>query len=149
MNRLLGVIGLGAILGTDGFAGELTSALPTVPTNAVITLQFDKTEFLIGENIFASYVISNRGGEPFRVDVGGDYRGGTRANRFKVTATRSDGLVVEDPSPVQWQMGGLSPGASVAPGTNWYESVWVARYCEFLEPGDYTIRVFHDLGWGL
>src|SRR5258705_8566489 len=148
MNRVLAVVGLTAIFAGRLPGAEAAVAPAKIPTNAVLTLQFDKTEFLIGENILSHYVISNRGGAAFQIDVGGDYRGGTRANRFKVTATRNDGLVVEDPNPVQWEMGGLSPSAAVAPGTNWYENVWLARYCRFLDPGEYEVKVFHDFGWG-
>jgi hypothetical protein len=127
---------------------QLEQPAKSIPTNAVILLEFEKTEFLVGENIFANYVISNRGGPVLKPNTGGDYRGGTRASRFKVTAVRVDGYVAPDPQPFQWMMGGLSPGAAVAAGSNWFEHVSVARYCEITEPGEYTITVFHDLGWG-
>jgi hypothetical protein len=55
---------------------------------------------------------------------------------------------VADPNPVQWDMGGMSPSATLTNGAVWFEQVWLARYCLFEEPGVYTVRVFHDLGWG-
>jgi hypothetical protein len=119
-----------------------------IPPTAKIALVLDRQEFFLGENILIHYCIENTGGPAFSVDVGGDYRGGTRADRFKITASSADGKPVADPNPVQWNMGGLSPVTSLTNGARWFEQVWLAHYCLFEEPGVYTIRVFHDLGWG-
>lgn len=127
---------------------QFESTKLNIPTNAVIRLEFAKTEFLIGENAFANYVISNTGGPVIKPNTGGDYRGGTRANRFKITAVRSDGYEAPDPEPFQWRMGGFMGGRDVAAGSNWFEHVRLPRYREITQPGEYTITVFHDLGWG-
>jgi len=119
-----------------------------VPLNVKITLVLDKQEFFLGENILLHYCVENTNGPAFSLDVGGDYRGGTRANRFKITATGKSGRAVPDPDPVQWNMGGMSPNSSLTNGSKWYEQVWLVRYCQFDNPGVYSIRVFHDLGWG-
>lgn len=119
-----------------------------IPPGARISLVLDRQEFFLGENILFYYRIENTGGPAFSVGVGGDYRGGTRAGRFKITATDAQGKTVADPAPVQWNMGGLSPNSSLTNGAQWFENLWLARYCLFEEPGVYTVRVFHDLGWG-
>ncbi|PAW86554.1 MAG: hypothetical protein B9S33_07805 [Pedosphaera sp. Tous-C6FEB] len=118
------------------------------PGTAKITLLADKQEFFLGENILLHYRIENAGKEHLGFDVGGDYRGGTRANRFKVTVVDATGRAIPDPAPAQHEMGGLSPVGSAKPGGEWFESVWLLRYRTLDQPGDYTITVFHDLGWG-
>ncbi|MGY8674238.1 MAG: hypothetical protein ACKVHO_16815, partial [Verrucomicrobiia bacterium] len=44
-----------------------------------------QTRFSWGENTLLHYAITNTGTEPFRVDVGGDYRGGTRPSKSNRT----------------------------------------------------------------
>lgn len=113
-----------------------------------ISLLADKAEFFLGENILLHYRIENTGKEHLGIDVGGDYRGGTRANRFKVTVVDAAGRELPDPAPTQHDMGGLSPLGGAKPGAAWFENVWLLRYRTFDRPGDYTVTVFHDLGWG-
>lgn len=91
-----------------------------VPPDVKISLLLDKQEYFLGENILINYCIKNEGNEPVSIDVGGDYRGGTRASRFKVTATGPDRKPAADPDPVQWQMGGMSPIASIKKDEVWY-----------------------------
>lgn len=121
---------------------------PPPPDAVKISLLADKAEFFLGENILLHYRIENTGKEHLRIDVGGDYRGGTRANRFKVTVVDAAGRELPDPAPKQWDMGGLSPLGGAKPGAAWFENVWLLRYRTLDEPGDYTVTVFHDLGWG-
>lgn len=115
---------------------------------AKISLVADKPEFFLGENILLHYRIENAGKEHLDFSVGGDYRGGTRANRFKVTVVDAAGREMPDPVPKQWEMGGLSPMGGLKPGAEWFENVWLLRYRALDQPGDYTVTVFHDLGWG-
>ena len=129
-------------------AGAAAKSVAAIPPGAKISLLLDRTEFFVGENILLHYGIENTGGPAFSVSVGGDYRGGTRANRFKITASSAAGTPVPDPAPMQWNMGGLSPNNSLTNGAKWFEQVWLARYCLFEKPGIYTVRVYHDLGWG-
>ena len=118
------------------------------PETMKISRLADKAEFFLGENILLHYRIENIGKEHLGIDVGGDYRGGTRANRFKVTVVDAAGRELPDPAPKQWDMGGLSPLGGAKPGAAWFENVWLLRYRTLDEPGDYTVTVFHDLGWG-
>ncbi len=39
-------------------------------------------------------------------------------------------------------------GGDIKPGGEWFEKVYVHEYCRFDEPGTYTVRAFHDLGYG-
>lgn len=120
-----------------------------MPDGLRISLLSDKTRYYLGENILLHYRVENAGETPFQISVGGDYRGGTRADRFKVTASSADGRTVADPTPGMRNMGGgLMPGGEIKPGGEWFEKVWVIEYCRFDEPGTYTVRVFHDLGFG-
>ena len=140
------------LLGTFALSAQTPSPAPArqlPPPDALrISLLADKPEFFLGENILLHYRIENTGKEHLGIDVGGDYRGGTRANRFKVTVVDAAGREMSDPAPKQWDMGGLSPLGGAKPGAAWFENVWLLRYRTLDEPGDYTVTVFHDLGWG-
>jgi hypothetical protein len=119
-----------------------------LPAGIKITLESDRTNYFLGENILLYYHIENTGSNAFKISVGGDYRGSSRADRFKVTATAADGKPVTDPTPVVMNFGGLMPNSEIKPGSNWFESIHVIEYCRFDEPGSYTIHAFHDLGFG-
>jgi hypothetical protein len=118
-----------------------------LPKGMRISLESDKPVYFVGENILLHYRIDNVGNEPFKISVGGDYRG-VRPTRFKITAVSSSGKAVEDPNPNPFSFGGLSPGGEIKPGGTWYEKAYITRYCRFETPGTYTVKVFHDLGFG-
>ncbi len=113
-----------------------------------VSLLADKTEFFIGENILLHYRIEALTDAGVGVDTGGDYRGGNRAFRFVVKAVSASGTEATDPYPSQMNMGGLGGGGSAKQGKPWFEDVPLLRYRSLDQPGEYTITVFHDLGWG-
>ena len=129
-----------------------TSNNPFVPGEALpkgmsVSLESDKLVYFVGENILLHYRIDNTGNEPFKISVGGDYRG-SRPIRFKITAVSRGGKAVEDPTPFPFNFGGLLAGGEVKPGGTWFEKACIAQYCRFETPGIYTVKVFHDLGFG-
>jgi hypothetical protein len=120
-----------------------------LPIGFKVSLVGDRTNYFLGENILLYYRIENAGLSPFEISVGGDYRGSTRADRFKVSAVSADGTLVADPTPLMLNFGGgLSPLGEIKPGGEWFENVYVSEYCRFDSPGTYTVRAFHDLGFG-
>ncbi|MEQ8789897.1 MAG: hypothetical protein RIC55_26620 [Pirellulaceae bacterium] len=119
-----------------------------LPPGAEIRLVPLKQRWLLGENILLYYEVKNTGDAPFEVDIGGDYRGGARANRFKVIALSEKGAPQEDPAPEQIDMGGLGGSFEVLPGQSWIGNVPLMRYRTLAQPGVYALRVAHDLGWG-
>lgn len=118
-----------------------------VPKGAKITIEFDKAEFFLGENILLHFVIENTDAEAFSINLGGDYRGASRSLRFHVTLTDEKGVEVADPDPSSFCMGGLSHSPSIAPGQKHYESLQLLRYARLEKPGVYKVRASHDLGW--
>ena len=122
-------------------------AMGPPPDRAIVTLELDKPKFFLGENILVHYRLENAGTNPFQIKVGGDYRGASRHLRFKVEATGPDGKAVPDPDPSGFNMGGLGNSPEVLPGSAFIESLPLVRSCRFDEPGTYTLRVKHDLGW--
>src|SRR6266404_2023662 len=56
----------------------------SVPASAKITLELDKPEYFLGENILLHFVVENVGEEPFSINLGGDYRGSHRSLRFRI-----------------------------------------------------------------
>ena len=118
-----------------------------IPEGASIRLVPVKKQWFLGENILLHLEVTNNGKQAFDVDSGGDYRGGTRAGRFRVIATNEDGTVQNDPEPTQMRMGGLGGPRKIEPGETWFGNVALIRYRRLAAPGRYTIRVAHDLGW--
>lgn len=118
-----------------------------VPAGARLTLELDRHEYFLGENVLVHFILENTGDQPFEVDFGGDYRGATRSLRFKVSATDETGRVAEDPEPSGFCIGGFGGPRKLNPGGRFEESLPLMRYCRILRPGRYTIRVTHDFGW--
>jgi len=125
------------------FYGEPTP----VPEGARVILELDKEAYFLGENLLVHYVLENTGDAPFKISMGSDYRGASRALRFKVSATGADGKTVPDPDPSGFCMGGMGWTPTVKPGEKYIASLALTRYCRFEKPGVYTLRVRHDLGW--
>jgi hypothetical protein len=45
-----------------------------VPDGAKVTLQCDKKEYFLGENVLVHFILENISDKPFEADFGGDYR---------------------------------------------------------------------------
>ncbi|RYG55207.1 hypothetical protein EON80_30965, partial [bacterium] len=118
-----------------------------VPDGARVTLKPVKEKFILGESIVARFIVNNDSRKEFKISYGGDYRGGARQARFKVSAEGPDGENVADPYPGDFNFGGIGGSPSVRPGESWTSSLALQRYLRFDKPGRYTIRVKHDLGW--
>ena len=120
-----------------------------LPDGIRINLESDRTNYFLGENIVLYYHITNGASNAFKISVGGDYRGSTRPDRFKVRAVSADAKPVADPTPGMRNFGGgFMSGSEIRQGTNWYEHVHVIEYCRFDGPGIYDVHAFHDLGFG-
>ena len=125
----------------------LPEEVQAVPEGAKVTLELDRPEYFLGENVLAHFVLENTGSKPFKISQGGDYRGSSRSLRFVVTATNEAGHETEDPDPHPMNLGGLEGTSEVKPGAKFTVSIPLVRYRKFDAPGRYTIRVSHDLGW--
>jgi hypothetical protein len=118
-----------------------------IPAGVEIKLVADNETYFLGENILLHYEVKNTGTEPIMVELGGDYRGAPRHTRFHVVATDEAGSAMDDPTPSPQNHGGFGGGGIIKPGETLFESVPIMRYCLFENPGKYTIRIAHDLGW--
>ena len=123
------------------------SAAKPVPDGAKVTLETDRQEFFLGENILMHFILENTGTQPFEADFGGDYRGSSRCLRFKVTATDEAGNLAEDPDPNPICFGGMGGPHTLKPGEKFIESLPLMSYRRIVQPGRYTITVKHDFGW--
>jgi len=122
-----------------GMANAVTSPLTAM-------LEFDKSSYYLGEPVLVHFGLKNTSDMPVEFNMGGDYRG-IRETRFIVTATDAHGKVVPDPFTRVNCMGGESGGHTIYPGETWWHSLALWNYREFTQPGRYTVRVTHDLGW--
>jgi hypothetical protein len=145
---LLFIAGLCLLIGACRPAVRTAEEKDTpVPAHAKVSIELDRKEYFLGENVLLHFRIENTGTEPFKINLGGDYRGASRSLRFAVQATDGAGKPSDDPDPSGFCMGGLGHSPTVEPGQHRYESVPLLRYRRIENPGVYTIRVSHDLGW--
>ncbi len=118
-----------------------------VPEGARVTLELDKAQYFLGENILVHFRLENVGDKPFSYSYGGDYRGGSRSARFKFSAIAPDGQPVADPDPSGFNEGGLGQTPVLKPGQRVYWSLPLIQYCRLDKPGRYTLKIRHDFGW--
>jgi len=123
------------------------SAKNPVPAGAKVSVVCDRQEYFLGENVLLHFTLENTNDQPFEADFGGDYRGATRALRFKVTATDESGRMADDPDTSEFCGGGFGGPRKFNPGDKFVQSLPLMRYRRILQPGRYTIRVSHDYGW--
>ena len=145
MRKFGSAVGLAACLILLGATGAAVQE--PVPEGARLSLELDRYDYVLGENVLVHLVVENVGTKPFSIDLGGDYRGATRHLRFKVTATDAQGKEVPDPNPSQPCFGGMGHRPVIKPGEKHYESLPLLRYRRFERAGTYRLRVAHDFGW--
>jgi hypothetical protein len=132
-------------------ASASASASATVsvapPKEARVELGVRKSTHFLGENVLVDFCVVNGKDTPIKIDVGGDYRGSSRSLRFKVEVRDSTGVVMPDPDPDGYNLGGIGYSPDIAPGAKWCQSLPLMRYARIDAPGTYTITATHDLGW--
>jgi len=122
---------------------------PSESSGADVSLEVDKQEYFLGENVVLHWRIRNAGDKPFKFSIGGDGRtpGAKRAIRFKVEAFDAAGEPAPDPYPNPPNFGGWGGDPTLEPGQDFWDDLQLMRYREITSPGEYTIKVYHDLGW--
>lgn len=118
-----------------------------MPLGAKVEASSDRSLYWLGENPVVRLTMTNQGPQPFWIFEGGDYRGGTRAWRFRVTVRDLMGDLVPDPHPQQVMMGGMGQYHYLQPGQSHTFAAAVMRYAFIEKPGVYTIEIGHDCGW--
>jgi len=120
-----------------------------VPAGAAFRIEFDKPEYVLGENVLVHAILANEGTEPFHASFGGDYRALGRADRYKFTVTDENGAVLPDPLERQKGMnfGGFASSPTLKPGEQWIASLPLGDFVHFAKGGRYRVRVTHDFGW--
>lgn len=117
-----------------------------VPDGARVALTFAAgTNFVLGDVIEMTFVLSNAGPQPFQYETGGDYRGTGFPTRYKFTVVDEDGAAL--PKEAWMEMGGLSGPRELKPGEAYREPLRLQNYVQVARPGTFTVRVVHDFGW--
>ena len=129
--------------------GELAEgeAGRAIPAGARLSLEVPRTKWFLGENIVVHFRVENAGTEPFKISMGGDYRGAARSTRFKVSVRDAKGVLLEDPYPGEGNFGGMMGTPEVKPGESWFQTLSLLPYRRFETAGEHLVRVGHDLGW--
>ena len=128
--------------------GQVVADEPVgVPSNAAIRLTTNGETFFLGENVLIHFELINTGGDGFKADFGGDYRGAMRSLRYEITGVGETGEALPDPYPSKNNFGGFAQEVDVTPEKPFAESLALTRYLRIKKPGKYTIKVTHDFGW--
>ncbi len=98
----------------------------------------DKSKIILGEPLFLTFQIINRGDKPYSFTYGGDYRGSVRANSFHITAVDEQGEAVKDPYSYN-NFGGLMGNKTLKPQEKYTERLFLGHWCAFAKPGIYTV----------
>ncbi len=103
----------------------------------------NKTEIVLGEPIFATFMVKNHGDEPFTYEFGGDYRGTGRHDRFKINVVDSAGNQLPDPKagPDGFVMfgGGIEMIRTAHPNDVASEKVNLLDFRKIQSPGVYAV----------
>ena len=104
-----------------------------------VTIEAEKKQYFIGEEIYINHVLENVGKVSFEYNKGGDYRGATRHLSYHIEAVHEDGTEMPDPDPNQMCFGGLSSTMKLAPGQKDTERLDLLAYRRLDRPGKYRI----------
>lgn len=118
-----------------------------VPEGARASLIFTGSQnFILGDVIEMTFVLSNTGKAAFQYETGGDYRGTGFPTRYRVTVGDETGAALLAES---WlgEMGGISGSRELKPGSEYRESLLLQNYARVNRPGVFTVRIIHDFGW--
>jgi hypothetical protein len=117
-----------------------------VAGRATVELRFAKAQYFFGEPCVAEFVLKNADDREISFNTGGDYRGSARELRYLVRAIVANGEVVPPADPTLC-FGGILGMQKLKPGEEWRHELWVLDYLQLTQPGKYTVRITHDLGW--
>ena len=146
---LLAALLLAGPLITSGYADPPETEEEKPEDGLKVTVETDKEEYFLGENVLLRWHAQNTEGPPLKISVGGDGRtpGARRAVRFKIEAISSDGVEAADPWPNPANHGGMGGDPELKAGEEGYwKDLQLMRYRHIVDPGQYTISVYHDLG---
>jgi hypothetical protein len=107
-------------------------------------LRFDKSTYLLGQNISARFCVRNSSDARFYIWMGGDYRGSPRSLNFKVMAKDQYGYMVADPFPEIQCFGGIGGAHPIEPGETFEYVLPILLYRNFDKPGVYHVVVTHE-----
>lgn len=117
-----------------------------VPEGVRVALSFaGGRNFVLGDVIDLTFVLSNAGPQAVSYETGGDYRGTGFPTRFKFTVADETGVAL--PAETWMDMGGLSGPRELKPGGEFRQPLRLQNYVRVSRPGVFTVRVVHDFGW--
>ncbi|HSU67252.1 MAG TPA: hypothetical protein VLJ39_10285 [Tepidisphaeraceae bacterium] len=124
-----------------------------VPLRAQLSLEANQPRYLLGECILLQFGVHNAGTRTFTLDSADESAAATGGNaprdpRYRVSVAAADGAKL--PARARYPARGLSlveGSVDLEPGQTFYETLPLARYVRVDRPGEYTVRVHHNLGW--
>ena len=123
-------------------------AIKEIPPGFKATLESDRTNYFLGENILLHYRVENVGDKSFGISTGGSFPTPHFTNLFEIKVVSSTGEIVFDPIRTHVNSEGVMIRNEVKPGGKFDEKYLLNRYCRLEKPGTYKIVMFWSLGFG-
>jgi len=145
--RLLLIL-LGIMVVIPSHAVTSQRAIKEIPPGFKATLESDRTNYFLGENILLHYRVENVGDKSFGISTGGSFPTPHFTNLFEIKVVSSTGEIVFDPIRTHVNSEGVMIRNEVKPGGKFDEKYLLNRYCRLEKPGTYKIVMFWSLGFG-
>jgi hypothetical protein len=113
--------------------------------NVTVQLVPDKSNFMLSERVYLSFVVENLTDREFHVLEGGNYRNQLgRPEDFQVIVTDTDGNAIEKPDAGP-SFGGMIFWREIEPRKTHKLKLFLPNWADITKPGAYTIKATTDL----
>jgi hypothetical protein len=139
------------------FAISFVASAAKVSFEAAVNYIPEHNQILLGEPLYVTFSVTNKGANKFYFETGGDYRSSkfyyetgrgfysVRSGRFAFNAVDSNGVTAKDPNPDTSGMGGLSFLHEVKPHSTYSEKLFLPLWIKFDHAGQYRIHAERPL----
>jgi hypothetical protein len=127
------------------FAMSMTAVAANPHFEAAVEYTPEKGEILLGEPLYVTFSVTNKGTHTFYLETGGDYRLAVRSGRFNFRAADANGIAAKDPHPDASNCGGFLSFEEVKPHSTFSQKLFLPLWIKFDHAGRYLIHVERPL----
>ena len=137
------------LVGILFFAISIVVSVVANPANAPFKAAVDyipeRTEIVLGEPLYVTFSVTNKGFRPFYLETGGDFRMAIRPGRFSFKAVDSSGVAAKDSYPDAHNYGGPLFFPEIKPHSTYSEKLFLPLWIKFDHSGRYRVHAERSL----